>query len=74
VPVPDPALGEKMCACIVLKNDSSLSFSELIEFLKGKEIAKFKLPERLEIFDDLPVSSFGKVSKKKLAEMIDAHR
>ena len=74
VPVPDPGLGEKMCACIVLKDNSSLSFSELIEFLKGKEIAKFKLPERLEIFDDLPVSTFGKVSKKKLAERIDAHR
>jgi 2,3-dihydroxybenzoate-AMP ligase len=36
----------------------------------GKEIAKYKLPERLEVLADFPVSTFGKVSKKKLAEMI----
>ena len=74
VPVADPNLGEKMCACVVLKSGATLSFPDLVSFLKDKEIAKFKLPERLEIFDDLPVSTFGKVSKKKLAEMIDAHR
>ena len=38
----------------------------------GKEIAKFKLPERLEILPDFPLSTFGKVSKKKLVEMISA--
>jgi 2,3-dihydroxybenzoate-AMP ligase len=38
--------------------------------LKGKEIAKFKLPERLEVLDDFPVSTFGKVSKKTLAEVV----
>jgi len=74
VPVPDQQLGERMCACVVLRKNANLRFEELVEFLKAKEIAKFKLPERLEIFADLPVSTFGKVSKKKLAEMIDAHR
>jgi 2,3-dihydroxybenzoate-AMP ligase len=69
VPVPDPNLGEKMCACIVLKRGNDLSLEKLVEFLKSKEIAKFKLPERLMIVADLPVSTFGKVSKKTLAEM-----
>jgi 2,3-dihydroxybenzoate-AMP ligase len=68
VPVPDPNLGEKMCACVVLKKDQSLRFEDLVEFLKAKEIAKFKLPERLLICDDFPVSTFGKVSKKALSE------
>jgi len=36
----------------------------------GKEIAKFKLPERLELVPELPVSTFGKVSKKQLAETV----
>jgi len=36
----------------------------------GKEIAKFKLPERLEILSDFPLSTFGKVSKAKLVEMV----
>ncbi len=73
VPVPDPSLGEKMCACLVLKKDRKLELAELVEFLKTKEIAKFKLPERLLVVDDFPVSSFGKVSKKALSEMAAQH-
>jgi 2,3-dihydroxybenzoate-AMP ligase len=73
VPVPDPNLGEKMCACLVLKKDKKLELSELVDFLKTKEIAKFKLPERLLVLDDFPVSTFGKVSKKTLSEMAAQH-
>jgi 2,3-dihydroxybenzoate-AMP ligase len=72
VPMPDPNLGERMCACVIPKKGRSLSLAELIEFLKGKEIAKFKLPERLELLSDFPVSTFGKVSKKALVEMVTA--
>jgi 2,3-dihydroxybenzoate-AMP ligase len=68
VPVPDAQLGERMCACLVLQPGAALSFDELIRFLEGKEMAKIKLPERLLIVDELPLSNFGKVSKKKLSE------
>jgi 2,3-dihydroxybenzoate-AMP ligase len=71
VPVPDASLGEKMCACLVLKPGKRIALPELVDFLKDKEIAKFKLPERLLICDDFPVSTFGKVSKKALAEMAE---
>ena len=74
VPVPDANLGEKMCACVILKGNMQLNLNELVTFLKEKEIAKFKLPERLEVLKDFPVSTFGKVSKKALVEMLDAHR
>jgi len=70
VPKPDPDLGERMCACVVLRAGASLTLPELVAFLKAREIAKFKLPERLEVLDDFPVSTFGKVSKKSLAEMV----
>ena len=59
-----------MCACVILRNGSSLNLEELKHFLLGKEIAKFKLPERLEILQDFPLSAFGKVSKKKLVERV----
>src|SRR5262249_32027790 len=72
VPMPDPNLGEKMCACVIPKKGRSLTLAELVEFLKEKEIAKFKLPERLELLSDFPVSTFGKVSKKALVEMVTA--
>jgi 2,3-dihydroxybenzoate-AMP ligase len=72
VPMPDPHLGEKMCAFVIPKKGRSLSLKELVEFLKDREIAKFKLPERLEILSDFPVSTFGKVSKKALVELVTA--
>src|SRR5207249_11659665 len=57
-------------SCVIPKKGRSLSLKELVEFLKAREIAKFKLPERLEILSDFPVSTFGKVSKKALVEMV----
>src|SRR6202049_998303 len=72
IPIPDPDLGERMCACVLLRDGASLSFDELKTFLLGKEIAKYKLPERLEIMADLPLSVFGKVSKKDLVETVTA--
>jgi 2,3-dihydroxybenzoate-AMP ligase len=72
VPMPDPAMGEKMCAFVILKKDAKLALAELVDFLKLQEIARFKMPERLEVVNDFPVSTFGKVSKKALGEMIAA--
>ncbi len=70
IPVPDPNLGERMCACVILRDGQTLAFDELKKFLMAKEIAKYKIPERLELMPDFPLSTFGKVSKKKLVEMV----
>ena len=70
VHMPDPQMGERMCAYVILRPGQALTLKQLVEFLLGKEIAKFKLPERLEVVGEFPVSTFGKVSKKTLAEMI----
>ena len=72
IAVPDPDLGERMCACVILRDGASLTFADLQSFLMDKEIAKFKLPERLEIMDDFPLSTFGKVSKKDLVLQVGA--
>jgi 2,3-dihydroxybenzoate-AMP ligase len=72
VSMPDAAMGEKMCACVILKVGASLTLAELVAFLNTHEIARFKLPERLEVLSDFPVSTFGKVSKKALGEMVAA--
>lgn len=72
VPMPDAAMGEKMCAFVVLKHGATLDLPELVAFLQTHEIARFKLPERLEVLEDFPVSTFGKVSKKALGERIAA--
>ncbi|TFZ01267.1 (2,3-dihydroxybenzoyl)adenylate synthase [Ramlibacter rhizophilus] len=70
VPMPDPNMGERMCAFVIPKAGRTLTLAELVAFLATKEIAKFKLPERLELLADFPVSTFGKVSKKALGELI----
>lgn len=72
VPMPDPALGEKMCAFVILHPGQRLDLPALNVFLQRQEIAKFKLPERLELLSEFPVSTFGKVSKKALGEQIAA--
>lgn len=72
VAMPDPVLGERMCACVVPKAGRTLTFDDLIAHLEAEELARFKLPERLELMDDFPLSPFGKVSKKTLVEMITA--
>jgi len=72
VPMPDANMGEKMCAFVILHAGQSLVLKELVDFLMTKEIAKFKLPERLELLEEFPVSTFGKVSKKVLGELVTA--
>ncbi|MCH8266666.1 MAG: AMP-binding protein [Acidobacteria bacterium] len=70
VAMPDPILGERTCAFVILRLGRTLTLEELVRFLAGKRIAKFKLPERLEIVEAFPLTSVGKVSKKDLRARI----
>ena len=70
VPMPDPILGERTCAYVILRDGGSLTLAQLVAFLVEQEIAKHKLPERLELVEEFPLSPLGKVSKKDLTEKI----
>jgi 2,3-dihydroxybenzoate-AMP ligase len=70
VPMTDRILGERMCAFVILRPGETLTLADLVFFLSQQEIAKHKLPERLEIVHEFPLSPFGKVSKKELSERI----
>jgi acyl-CoA synthetase (AMP-forming)/AMP-acid ligase II len=69
VGVPDARLGERVCACIVPKSGETVTFEEMIGFLKPK-IATYKLPEFLEILEDLPRTPTGKVQKTPLRDIV----
>lgn len=56
VPMPDRIMGQRACAYVVLRKGASLDFGELVQFLKSQGIAVYKLPERLELMDEFPVS------------------
>ncbi|MFQ5826653.1 MAG: AMP-binding protein [Dehalococcoidia bacterium] len=67
VGMPDPIMGERACAYVVPKPGQQLTFEEVLAFLKGQGLALYKLPERLEITDGLPLVGEQKVDRKALA-------
>ena len=70
VAYPDERLGERACAVIVAKPDTSIDFDGMIEFLTSERVAKNYLPERLEVLDAMPTTPSGKIQKFKLRDMI----
>jgi non-ribosomal peptide synthetase component E (peptide arylation enzyme) len=70
VPMPDPVMGERACAYVTLASGENFTFEEMVSFLKDKRIAPYKLPERLEIRDELPLTDNQKVAKGPLREDI----
>ncbi|MBT3363639.1 MAG: AMP-binding protein [Chloroflexi bacterium] len=73
VAMPDPVMGEKACACVIPKPGVSLSLDGILSYLKDFDIAKYKMPERLELMDSFPMSGDGqKIMKRELAQYIAA--
>jgi 2,3-dihydroxybenzoate-AMP ligase len=70
VPMPDPILGERSCAFVIPAPGAKPTLAELCAYLTEQGLAKFKMPERLEVVPDFPLSPFGKVSKKDLTDRI----
>lgn len=68
--IPDPRLGEKACACIKPRPGADISFEEMTTFLKNNGLASFKLPERLELIEEFPLTAMSKIYKKGLKEQI----
>ena len=73
VAMPDRELGERTCIYVVLRHGRSISLDELCAFMRDEQrVAKYKLPERLELVEDLPLTRVGKVDKKALREDVRA--
>jgi acyl-CoA synthetase (AMP-forming)/AMP-acid ligase II len=72
VGVPDERLGERMCACVVLRAGASLSFETMVDRLDAAGLAVYKRPERLEVVDALPMTASGKIQKHELVRALRA--
>ncbi len=71
VPMPDPKLGERVCAFVVPGAGSDPpTLEELTAFLEAREISRRKLPERLELLEEMPTTASGKILKHVLKERI----
>ena len=71
VAYPDERLGERACAIVKLKDPTQqLRFTEMVEFLKTHNLAMQYIPERLEIWDEIPMTPSGKIQKFKLRDLL----
>lgn len=69
----DAELGERSCAFVVTKPDTLLKLADVISHLRSIHVASYKLPEKLEIIDELPRNPVGKVLKGALRTQLETH-
>lgn len=69
VSFPDSEWGEIGVAVLTLKKDHEASEDELKDFIQNR-LARYKLPKRIFIWDEIPKSPNGKVPKKLLIDTL----
>jgi acyl-CoA synthetase len=70
--MPDPEMGERICAFVVLKAGAELGLADVRDHFAKLGITRQKTPERVIVVDDLPRTSSGKVKKVDLREQLRA--
>jgi fatty-acyl-CoA synthase len=63
--IPHPKWGEVGKACVVLNPGATATEQELLDFMY-EHLARYKVPKSVEIMDELPLSSMGKILKREL--------
>jgi 2,3-dihydroxybenzoate-AMP ligase len=71
VAMPDPRLGERTCAYLVVQGEP-LTLAEVQQHFVQLQVAKFKWPERIEHLAEMPRTLVGKTDKKHLRAEIAA--
>ncbi|SPM34944.1 Acyl-CoA synthetase (AMP-forming)/AMP-acid ligase II, partial [Mycobacterium rhizamassiliense] len=69
VGTPDPRWGEAVTAVVVLRPGAQLTLDRVQEFLRDT-LARYKVPRRLAIVDNLPTLPSGKIDKKRIRETV----
>lgn len=70
--VTDDRLGERVCACVSLRPGRDLTFADMVARLRAADLATYKLPQSLEVFDALPTTASGKIQKHLLRSRVCA--
>ncbi len=69
VGIPDPRLGERNCLCVIPRAGERVAIEEVVAFLKD-QVATYKLPETLELFEDFPFTPTGKIQRHLLTRQV----
>ncbi|MCX4461670.1 (2,3-dihydroxybenzoyl)adenylate synthase (plasmid) [Streptomyces sp. NBC_01340] len=67
---PDPDLGERVCAVVVVEPGTDLTLESVRGALTAMQVARYKLPEDLLVMDELPLTKVGKIDKKRLRDVV----
>jgi long-chain acyl-CoA synthetase len=68
---PDPYHGETVRACVVLREGAPATAAELIAHCRAS-LAPFKVPQHVELRDNLPMSAVGKILYRVLRDELAA--
>jgi non-ribosomal peptide synthetase component E (peptide arylation enzyme) len=68
VAISDPVMGEKVCAYVIAVPGELPVLEDVRAHLLERGLARFKLPERLEVRESLPRTASGKVQKSPLRD------
>ena len=72
VGMPDPDLGEQICAYVKLVQGAKLSHDDILQHLKTMETARIHYPERTIFVGEIPLTAAGKADKKILKKDIES--
>jgi acyl-CoA synthetase (AMP-forming)/AMP-acid ligase II len=67
--LPDPVLGERVGLAAVPRQGTSVTLESVTGYLRAQDLAVFKLPERLFVFDSLPRNVTNKVMRSEVRDM-----
>jgi len=70
VGIPDARLGECVCVAIVPRTEQVPTLAAINDWLRQRQVAVFKLPERLAVIDALPRNPMNKVQRPQLRERV----
>jgi fatty-acyl-CoA synthase len=66
IAVPDPKWQERPLVCVVVRPGVDITVDQVRDYLLDHGFARWQLPERVEVIDEVPKTSVGKFDKKVL--------
>jgi len=70
VGLPDERLGERTCACVVLRAGETLYLATVVARFETAGVATYKWPQRLEVLPELPATASGKIKKHMIVAQL----
>jgi non-ribosomal peptide synthetase component E (peptide arylation enzyme) len=70
VGLPDDRLGERTCACVVLRDGAALDLDTVVTRFEAAGVATYKWPQRLVVLRELPATASGKIKKHEIVAQL----